>query len=151
MRHAHCSKCGEDIGDDRAILVGSTYWHEGCALSHVIASMASLTAPAETLLDAAQVGSRLGVSASTVHRLAREGAIGFIPMTRPGADDVAVSRKFRQAHVDAFIATRERLASPEATEAAVRPRTRPQRVLTARELQHPSLAPRSHRDRTAPR
>lgn len=142
-----CGKCGEPIADERVVAVGDGDWHERCALGHLIENMAQLTTPAPRLLNAEQVGEQIGTSASTVHRLAREGALGYIRMSRPGADDESSARRFRQAHVDEFLAAREQLADEEAVVEALTPRRRRAKPLTDRQQAHRSLVPRSQRDR----
>lgn len=55
-------------------------------------------------MDASDVGAILGVDPSTVHRFARAGRIGYVPVGR--------KRKFRREHVAAFLDDNEQCAKP---------------------------------------
>ncbi|MBC7645075.1 MAG: helix-turn-helix domain-containing protein [Thermoleophilia bacterium] len=90
------------------------------------------------LLTPEQAAQQLEASASTVRRLARSGSIGFIRLRR---NDVAESDsllRFRQSHIDDYLAANE--SAPEVEQVKAPRRAQP---MTDLQRRYPHLAPRS--------
>lgn len=93
-----------------------------------------------SLLKPNDVAAQLGCSTSTIRRLVNANAIGHIRLDGTGA--AAPQIRFRQAHVDDYLAQHEHVPTPEQ---AAQERTRAPRPLTDVQERYPHLVPPSRR------
>lgn len=134
-----CGACEQPLGDAELVPVGDGYWHERCALLHVVGSLAELRQPPRALLTPQQVADQLGESRDSVLR--RKEAIGYVRLRRDGVADENAPVRFRQEDVDRYIAANLELPV-EDDETLNRVRRRPRPAVVEK---NPHLLPRRHR------
>lgn len=134
-----CGACEHALGDTAIVAVGDGYWHERCALLHVVGSIAELRQPPRSLLTPRDVAAQLGESVSSVTR--RKADIGYVRLRREGVADEDAPIRFRQEDVDRYIAANLELPIEE-DETLSRVRRRPRPAVVE---QNPHLLPRRHR------